>query len=52
MEAVEAEGLKGKVAIMTGGIGVDKEAADSLGIMYGSTREEAVALAKKAMQAK
>jgi len=52
MEAVEAEGLKGKVAIMVGGIGVDKEAADSLGVMYGSTREEAVALAKKAMEAK
>ena len=52
IEAVEAEGLKGKVAIMTGGIGVEKEDADSLGIMYGSTREEAVALAKKAMQAK
>ena len=52
MEAVEAEGLKGKVAIMTGGIGVDKDAADKAGIMYGSTREEAVALAKKAMEAK
>jgi dimethylamine corrinoid protein len=52
MEAVEAEGLKGKVAIMTGGVGVEKDDADELGIMYGSTREEAVALAKKAMQAK
>ena len=52
MEAIEAEGLKGKVAIMTGGIGVDKDAADEVGIMYGSTREEAVALAKKAMEAK
>jgi len=52
MEAIEAEGLKGKVAIMTGGVGVDKEAADKAGIMYGSTREEAVALAKKAMQSK
>jgi len=52
MEAIEAEGLKGKVAIMTGGIGVDKDAADEAGIMYGSTREEAVTLAKKAMEAK
>ena len=52
MEAVEAEGLKGKVAIMIGGVGVDKDDADELGIMYGSTREEAVVLAKKAMEAK
>jgi dimethylamine corrinoid protein len=52
MEAFEAEGLKGKVAIMTGGVGVEKDDADKLGMMYGSTREEAVALAKKAMQAK
>jgi len=52
LEAIEAEGLKGKVAIMTGGIGVEKEDADALGIMFGTTREEAVALAKKAMAEK
>ncbi|UCC57621.1 MAG: cobalamin-dependent protein [Candidatus Bathyarchaeum sp.] len=52
MEAIEAEGLKGKVTIMIGGAAVDKEDADKIGAMYGETREEAVALAKKAMQAK
>lgn len=50
VEAVEASGLKGKVTIMIGGAAVDKEDADNIGAMYGETREEAVALAKKAMQ--
>ena len=52
MAAIEAEGLKGKVTIMIGGAAVDKEDADKIGAMYGETREEAVALAKKAMQGK
>ena len=52
MEAIEAEGLKGKVTIMIGGAAVDKDDADKIGAMFGETREEAVALAKKAMQAK
>ena len=50
--AIEAEGLKGKVTIMIGGAAVDKEDADKIGAMYGETREEAVALAKKALQSK
>ena len=52
VEAVEASGLKGKVAIMIGGAAVDKSDADEIGAMFGETREEAVALAKKVMQEK
>ena len=48
--AIEAEGLKGKVTIVIGGAAVDKEDADQIGALYGKTREEAVALAKKAME--
>ena len=50
MAAIEAEGLKDKVTIMIGGAAVDKDDADKIGAMFGETREEAVAVAKKAMQ--
>ena len=49
MAAVEAAGLKGKVTVMIGGAAVDKSDADGIGALFGETREEAVALAKKAM---
>ena len=52
MEAIEAAGLKGKVTIMIGGAAVDMDDAVKIGVLYGETREEAVALAKKAMQAR
>jgi 5-methyltetrahydrofolate--homocysteine methyltransferase len=52
MAAIEAEGLKGNVTIMIGGAAVDRDDAVKIGALYGETREEAVALAKKAMQAK
>ncbi len=52
MSAIEAAGLKGKVTIMIGGAAVDMDDAVKVGALYGETREEAVALAKKAMQAK
>jgi methanogenic corrinoid protein MtbC1 len=52
MSAIENEGLKGKVMIMIGGAAVKKEDADKLGVLYGKTKEEAVALAKKAMAKK
>jgi methanogenic corrinoid protein MtbC1 len=52
MSAIDAAGLKGKVTIMIGGAAVDKADANEIGAMYGETREEAVALAKKAMQGK
>jgi len=50
ISAIEAEGIKGKVAIMIGGAAVDKEDADKIGAVYGKTREEAVALAKKIIE--
>ncbi len=50
MAAIEAAGLKGKVTIMIGGAAVDMDDAVKIGALYGETREEAVALAKKAMQ--
>ena len=49
MAAIEAEGLKGKIIIMIGGAAVDKSDADKIGALFGTTREEAVALAKKAL---
>jgi len=50
ISAIEAEGLKGKVAVMIGGAAVTKEDAERIGALYGKTREDAVALAKKAME--
>ena len=50
--AIEAAGLKDKVTIMIGGAAVEKEDADKIGVVYGKTREEAVALAKKAIEEK
>ena len=52
VSAIEVEGLKGKVIVMIGGAAVEKEDADEIGVLYGKTREEAVALAKKAMAEK
>jgi methanogenic corrinoid protein MtbC1 len=50
--AIDTEGLKGKVAVMIGGAAVMKEDADKIGALYGKTREEAVALAKKVVEEK
>ena len=50
--AIEAGGLKDKVTIMIGGAAVEKEDADKIGVVYGKTREEAVALAKQAINQK
>ena len=49
ISALETEGLKGKVVVMIGGAPVAKEDADRLGAFYDKTREDAVALAKKAI---
>ncbi len=49
MAAIEAVGLKGKVKIMIGGAAVDQSDAANIGAFYGATKEEAVALANKAM---
>jgi methanogenic corrinoid protein MtbC1 len=48
----EEEGLKGKVVVMIGGAAVTKEDADKIGALFGKTREDAVALAKQAMEQK
>jgi 5-methyltetrahydrofolate--homocysteine methyltransferase len=50
--AIETEGLKDKVAVMIGGAAVSKEDADKIGALYGKTREEAVAIAKKVVEEK
>jgi methanogenic corrinoid protein MtbC1 len=50
--ALEREGLREKVTVMVGGAAVTKEDADKIGALFGMTREEAVALAKKAMENK
>jgi len=52
VSAIEAEGLEGKITLMIGGAAVTKDDADRIGAMFGKTREEAVVLAKKAMEQK
>ena len=52
ISAIESEGLKGKVVLMIGGAAVTKEDAEKIGALFGKTREEAVVLAKKAMEQK
>ncbi len=49
-QALASAGLKGKVILMVGGASVTKEDADAIGALYGKSKEEAVALAKKAIQ--
>lgn len=50
ISAIELEGLKDKVAVLIGGAAVTKEEADKIGALYGKTREDAVVLAKKAIE--
>ena len=52
ISAIEVEGLKGKVAVIIGGAAVEKADADKIGALFGKTREEAVVLAKRAMEQK
>jgi methanogenic corrinoid protein MtbC1 len=51
MAQIEAAGLKDKI-IMIGGAAVDADDAAEIGALFGETREEAVAIAKKAMASK
>jgi len=51
ISAMELEGLKGKTVII-GGAAVTKEDADKIGALFGKTREDAVVLAKKAIEQK
>lgn len=52
ISAVEREGLKDKIVIMIGGAAVTKQDADKIGVLFGETREDAVVLAKKAIEQK
>ena len=52
ISAIESEGIKDKVVVMIGGAAVKKEDADKIGALYGKTREEAVALARKVIAEK
>ena len=52
VSALELEGLKDKIVLMIGGAAVTKEDAEKIGALYGKTREDAVVLAKKAMEQK
>ena len=49
VSALEAEGIKDKVILMIGGAAVDEDDAEEIGALFGETREEAVAIAKKAL---
>lgn len=52
VSSLGVEGFKGKVTVMIGGAAVTQEDADKFGALYGKTREDAVALAKKVMAEK
>ena len=52
MSALELEGLKDKIVVMIGGATVTKEDADEIGALFSETREDAVLLAKKAIEQK
>jgi dimethylamine corrinoid protein len=52
VSALELEGIKDKVQIIVGGAAVEKADADKIGALFGKTREEAVVLARKAMEKK
>jgi methanogenic corrinoid protein MtbC1 len=52
ISAIELEGLKDKTVIMIGGAAVTKEDAEKIGALFGKTREDAVVLAKKAIEEK
>jgi methanogenic corrinoid protein MtbC1 len=49
-QALASAGLKGKIILMVGGASVTKDDADAIGALYGKSKEEAVALAKKAIE--
>jgi len=51
ISAMELEGIKGKTVII-GGAAVTKEDAEKIGALFGQTREDAVVLAKKAIEQK
>ncbi len=52
LPAIESAGLKDRVGLMIGGAAVQSEDAEKIGAIYGKTKEEAVAIAKKILEAK
>lgn len=52
VELLEKEGLKGKVIFMVGGAAVSKEDGDKAGAIFGKTKEEAVVIARRQMEAR
>ena len=51
-QALKDAGIKGKIVLMIGGAAVKKEDADAVGALYGKSKEEAVAIAKKVIEEK
>ena len=52
LPAIESTGLKDRVGLMIGGAAVQREDAEKIGAIYGKTKEEAVAIAKKILEEK
>jgi methylmalonyl-CoA mutase cobalamin-binding domain/chain len=52
ISALESEGIRDKIVIMIGGSAVTKEDADKIGALFGTTKEEAVTMAKKTIDTK
>jgi methanogenic corrinoid protein MtbC1 len=52
VSALNAQELRDKIVLMIGGAAVTQEYADKIGALFGKTREDAVALAKKAIEQK
>lgn len=52
LPAIESMGLKNRVRLMIGGAAVQSEDAEKIGAIYGKTKEEAVAIAKKILEEK
>jgi len=52
LPAIESTGLKDRVGLMIGGAAVKSEDAEKIGAIYGKTKEEAVAIAKKILEEK
>jgi len=51
-QVLKEAGLKGKITVMIGGAAVRKEDAEAIGVIYGRNKEEAVMIAKKAIEEK
>lgn len=52
LPAIESAGLKNIVGLMIGGAAVQSEDAEKIGAVYGKTKEEAIAIAKKILEEK